>query len=99
MNFLNIKRYGLLFDLDNTLVPTRYCCETTCLETEKYLSNYCDVQRAANIMKFFNKKNINKTDYTKFALEEAIRKFTTSGKIDSDAVHSQFQVFFREHGI
>ena len=51
-------------------------------------------------MKFFNKiKNINKTDYTKFALEEAIRKFTTSGKIDSDAVHSQFQVFFREHGI
>ena len=52
------------------------------METEKYLSNYCDVQRAANIMKFFNKiKNINKTDYTKFALEEAIRKLPPVEKL------------------
>ena len=51
-----MKRYGLLFDLDNTLIPTRHCYEAACLETEKYLSNYCDVERAANIMKFFNEK-------------------------------------------
>lgn len=107
MSFLDLKRYGLLFDLDNTLIPTGHCYEAACLETEKCLSNYCDIERAANIMKFFNeRKNINKSDYTKFAnevdfwkitLEEAIGKFTTSGKIDCDAVYSQFQKSFLEN--
>ena len=107
MSFVNMKRYGLLFDFDNTLVPTRHCYEKACLETEKYLSNYCDAETAVNIMKFFNeRKNINRNDSTKFTdevdfwkitLEEAIAKFIISEKMYCDAVYSQFQKSFLEN--